>query len=91
MIIISIRIIILIIILIILIIKGTIVSLSSDGNTLASSGIFDNSTNGATWIYSRDSSSGNFFQNGTKLVGIPFNVNASQQGISIHFYEHGIF
>jgi hypothetical protein len=43
------------------------VSLSADGNTLATSGYSDNTFIGATWIYTR--SGGIWTQQGSKLVG----------------------
>jgi hypothetical protein len=47
--------------------QGNSVSLSGDGNTLASGGIFDNSNVGAVWVFTR--SMGMWEQQGSKLVG----------------------
>ncbi|MGA8030121.1 MAG: FG-GAP repeat protein [Bryobacteraceae bacterium] len=49
--------------------QGYSVSLSADGNTALESGPVDNTFIGAAWVFTRDSS-GNWTQQGSKLVGI---------------------
>jgi hypothetical protein len=66
--------------------QGTSVSLSADGNTLAIGGSGDNSSVGATWIFTR--SAGIWSQQGAKLVGVGAGGNA-QQGISVSLSKDG--
>jgi hypothetical protein len=66
--------------------QGTSVSLSADGNTLAIGGSGDNSSVGATWIFTR--SAGIWSQQGAKLVGSGA-VGQSQQGISVSLSKDG--
>jgi hypothetical protein len=66
--------------------QGYSVSLSSDGNTLASGGYTDNSNQGATWIFVRTGSS--WAQQGSKLVGTG-NSGAAQQGFSVSLSSDG--
>src|ERR1700730_16890731 len=47
--------------------QGSSVSLSSDGNTAIVGGMFDNSSSGAAWVYTRSGSV--WSQQGPKLVG----------------------
>ncbi len=47
--------------------QGSSVALSADGNTAMVSGAYDNSQQGAAWVYTR--SGGAWTQQGTKLVG----------------------
>jgi len=59
---------------------GISVSISSDGNTIATGGSSDNSNIGATWIFTLTSSG--WSQVGSKLVGTGA-IGASQQGSSV--------
>ena len=52
--------------------QGYAVSLSSDGNTLATGGPNDNTGVGAVWIFTRSGSS--WTQQGTKLIGTGYTV-----------------
>jgi uncharacterized protein (TIGR03437 family) len=47
--------------------QGWSVALSSDGNTALSSGVYDNNSTGAAWVFTR--SNGTWTQQGNKLVG----------------------
>jgi uncharacterized protein (TIGR03437 family) len=47
--------------------QGWSVALSSDGNTAISSGVYDNNSTGAAWVFTR--SNGTWTQHGNKLVG----------------------
>ena len=49
--------------------QGHSVSLSSDGNTAAIGGYFDGGGVGATWVFTRNTSTGVWTQQGLKLVG----------------------
>lgn len=60
--------------------QGNSVSLSSDGNTLVSGGIFDDSDIGAVWVFTRTGST--WTQQGSKLVGTG-NTGAPNQGTSV--------
>lgn len=66
--------------------QGFSVSLSSDGNTLASGGRLDNSNVGATWVFTRSGST--WTQQGSKLVGTGA-VGLSQQGSSVSLSGDG--
>ena len=66
--------------------QGRSVSLSADGNTAIVGGIYDNSTAGAAWIWTR--SGGAWTQRGTKLVGSGAVGNA-QQGASVSLSADG--
>ena len=66
--------------------QGISVSLSSDGNTLAIGGNGDNSSAGATWIFTR--SSGIWTQQGSKLFGLGA-VGTAAQGISVSLSSNG--
>ena len=62
--------------------QGYCVSLSADGNTLAIGGIDDNSSIGATWIFTRSGTT--WTQQGNKLVGTGASGNANQgQSVSL--------
>lgn len=62
--------------------QGYSVALSGDGNTAIIGGPEDNSPPaGAAWVFTRDSS-GNWTQQGSKLVGTG-TVNAAEQGTSV--------
>lgn len=65
--------------------QGASVSLSSDGNTLAFGGPFDNYGIGATWIFTRN---GTTWTQQTKLIGTG-NTGTSQQGISVALNSDG--
>jgi hypothetical protein len=58
--------------------QGTSVALSADGNTLAVGGYSDNSSTGATWIFTRSGST--WTQQGSKLAGTGATANAQQGG-----------
>ncbi len=60
--------------------QGTSVSLSADGNTLASGGYYDDSSIGATWIFTR--TDGVWSQQGSKLVGSG-GIGEQRQGYSV--------
>jgi hypothetical protein len=66
--------------------QGKSVSLSSDGNTLAVGGSFDNGLIGATWIFTR--TAGVWTQEGAKLVGTGV-IGTSLQGISVSLSSDG--
>jgi hypothetical protein len=66
--------------------QGTSVSLSADGNTLAIGGNADDSSVGATWIFTR--SGGIWSQQGAKLVGSGAS-GIAQQGISVSLSKDG--
>ncbi|MBV9499002.1 MAG: hypothetical protein JO138_06495, partial [Acidobacteriaceae bacterium] len=68
--------------------QGTSVALAGDGNTALVGGPRDNSNNstngfgiGAAWVFTRDSS-GNWSQQGSKLVGSGA-IGAAAQGVSV--------
>lgn len=66
--------------------QGNAVTLNADGNICMFSGNYDDSNNGAAWVFTR---SGNTWsQNGNKLVGIG-NVGAAQQGSSLCISANG--
>jgi len=66
--------------------QGHSVSLSADGNTLASGGYADNSNQGAVWIFTR---SGTLWsQQGTKLIGSGV-VGTPYQGFSVSLSADG--
>jgi uncharacterized protein (TIGR03437 family) len=60
--------------------QGSAVALSSDGNTALIGGPYDNSSNGAAWIFTR--SNGAWNQQGQKLVGTGGN-ELTEQGWSV--------
>ncbi len=66
--------------------QGQSVSISADGNTAIVGGDGDNNYIGAAWVYTR--SSGNFTQQGSKLVGSGA-VGTSQQGYSVAISADG--
>jgi len=66
--------------------QGYSVSLSADGNTLASGGIRDNGFIGATWIFTRSGTT--WIQQGNKLVGAN-NIGASNQGWAVSLTGDG--
>jgi hypothetical protein len=59
--------------------RGRSVSLSADGNTALIGGPADNSSRGATWVFTRSGTT--WSQQGTKLVGTGF-TGGSNQGVS---------
>jgi len=65
---------------------GTSVTISSDGNTLASSGLSDNDFVGATWVFVHNGSS--WEQQGNKLVGTGY-VGQPQQGSAVSLSSNG--
>lgn len=66
--------------------QGWSLSLSADGNTLAVGGREDNTTSGATWIFTRSGST--WTQQGSKLVGSGA-VGAAAQGTSVSLSASG--
>jgi len=68
--------------------QGQSVALSSDGNTLAVSGYYDNSQIGATWIFTRSGTT--WTQQGTKLVGTGYIGTQIYQGYSVSLSSDGI-
>ena len=66
--------------------QGVSVALSSDGNTLASGGRFDDTNVGAVWIFTRTGST--WAQQGNKLVGTVVSIS-SQQGFSVALSSDG--
>jgi len=61
--------------------QGYELTLSADGNTLAVGGCLDNTSIGATWVYTRTPGSTTWTQQGSKLVGTG-NTGSAQQGLS---------
>ncbi len=66
--------------------QGFSLSLSSDGNTLAVGGPFDNTNIGAVWIFTRSGST--WSQQGSKLVGTGY-TNQPAQGYSVSLSSDG--
>lgn len=66
--------------------QGSAVSLSSDGNTLAVGGIGDNSSFGATWVFTRSGTT--WSQQGNKLLGTGLTSYPSQ-GSSVSLSSDG--
>jgi len=66
--------------------QGFTVGISADGNTAILGGPFDNSSQGATWVFSRSGTT--WAQQGQKLVGSG-NVGAAQQGYSVAISADG--
>ncbi|MFZ4797170.1 MAG: T9SS type A sorting domain-containing protein [Bacteroidia bacterium] len=66
--------------------QGSSVSISADGNTAAVGGFLDSSSQGATWVYTRNS--GVWTQQGGKLVGTG-GVGSSRQGNSVSISADG--
>lgn len=67
--------------------QGSSVAISSDGNTAVIGGIYDNSQQGAIWIFTR--SSGLWAQQGTKLVGTGGAGDFVYQGYSVAISSDG--
>lgn len=70
--------------------QGDSVALSLDGNTLAVGGALDNTSVGATWIFTR--SGGTWTQQGSKLVGTGFVSNPPNyvyQGGTVSISDNG--
>ncbi|MBY0385567.1 hypothetical protein K2X05_10455 [bacterium] len=65
---------------------GRSIALSADGNTAIIGGPYDNSNQGAAWIFTR--SSGVWSQQGSKLVGTG-NVGAAEQAIAVSVSADG--
>jgi hypothetical protein len=63
------------------VLQGTAVGISADGNTTTECGDGDDNGVGACWVFTR--SSGNWFQQGTKLVGTGYAGNSPNQGWSV--------
>ncbi len=61
-------------------IKGISVAISADGNTALVGGYMDNTNQGATWVFTRNS--GVWNQQGNKLVGTG-NIGMAGQGYSV--------
>ena len=66
--------------------RGTSVSVSADGNTIATGGLADNSFAGAVWIFTR--TAGVWSQQGSKLVGTGA-TGAARQGASVSLSSDG--
>ena len=66
--------------------QGFAVSLSADGNTAIVGGYFDNSGQGATWIFTRSGTT--WSQQGSKLVGTG-NTGAARQGAAVSLSADG--
>jgi hypothetical protein len=66
--------------------QGWAVALSGDGNTALVGGIGDNSSAGATWVFTR--SGGTWTQQGGKLVGTGTNF-AQSQGVTVSLSTDG--
>jgi hypothetical protein len=66
--------------------QGGTVSISADGNTATIGGYFDNSQQGAAWIFTRTLSV--WSQQGSKLLGIG-NIGNAQQGVQIAISSNG--
>jgi len=66
--------------------QGSSVSLSADGNTAIVGGSYDNSQQGAAWIWTRSGS--NWSQQGSKLVGTG-NTGPAYQGWSVSLSADG--
>jgi hypothetical protein len=67
--------------------QGYSVALSANGNTLAAAGYQDNSSVGATWVFTRSGT--NWTQQGSKLVGTGDLYGVSIQGNSIDLSGDG--
>ena len=67
--------------------QGFSVTLSSDGNTAFVGGPLDNSSSGASWVFTRDVN-GNWTQQGSKLAGTGA-VGAPQQGRAVALSADG--
>ncbi|MFN7540301.1 MAG: IPT/TIG domain-containing protein [Bacteroidota bacterium] len=66
--------------------QGYSVSISADGNTAIVGGYFDNTSNGAAWVFTR--SGGVWTQQGNKLVGTG-SVGVARQGRSVSISADG--
>ena len=66
--------------------QGTSVSISADGNTAIVGGFFDNTAQGAAWVYTRNA--GSWTQQGNKLVGTG-NIAQANQGYSVSISADG--
>ena len=66
--------------------QGRSVALSADGNTAMVGGYYDNSVQGAAWVYARSGTA--WAQQGSKLVGTG-NTGAAYQGISVALSADG--
>jgi len=66
--------------------QGNAVSVSADGNTAIVGGSFDNSQQGAAWIYTRIGNT--WTQQGNKLIGTG-NIGAARQGTSVSISADG--
>jgi hypothetical protein len=67
--------------------QGGSVAISSDGNTAVTGGIYDNSQQGAIWIYTRNA--GSWTQQGQKLVGTGGGGDFTYQGYSVAISSDG--
>jgi hypothetical protein len=65
---------------------GQSVAISADGNTIIAGGPYDNSNQGAAWVFTR--TAGVWTQQGNKLVGTG-NVGSANQGFSISLSADG--
>jgi antibiotic biosynthesis monooxygenase (ABM) superfamily enzyme len=67
--------------------QGWSVAVNADGNTAVVGGLVDNSSAGATWVYTR--SGGTWTQQGSKLVGTGAAGSFSLQGTSVALSADG--
>ena len=67
--------------------QGFSVALSADGNTAISSGVHDNNTTGAAWVFTR--SNGVWTQQGSKLVGTGAAAGTPWEGFSVALSADG--
>jgi len=67
--------------------QGTAVTLSADSNTLAVGGVGDGSSTGATWVFTRSSTT--WTQQGDKLVGTGTAGRSVRQGHSVALSADG--
>ncbi|MEI7662275.1 MAG: hypothetical protein WCK34_08760, partial [Bacteroidota bacterium] len=67
--------------------QGSSVAISSDGNTAVVGGIYDNTQQGAIWIFTRNG--GVWTQQGTKLSGTGGSGDFSYQGYSVAISSDG--
>jgi hypothetical protein len=68
--------------------QGTSVSISGDGNTIAVGGPMDDSDTGAVWIYARDTITGTWSQQGSKLIGSGLSLTENR-GTSVALSSDG--
>lgn len=72
--------------------QGSSISMTDDGNTIVVGGNNDNNTNGAVWVFNRNSFGELYFQQGDKIVGsgnVTYGAIASKQGSSVLISSDG--